>query len=283
MITDVADSILVSPPEITKRPKNIFEQFPRKPEGISALEGGGWTYTDDEHVPGMASLLRWVQRGSGKTPRPLIVDQSSSFFLRRNATQHSVTQKLQYVIQLGDVVFLSPRNGTQSAIIRGPRGRPGLDAIEAPFLSRRGPRGRSGRVVLLDDAPPVTTRGRAGPQGSPGQRGQRGRVIYEESNPQLRGPRGQPGKQGRAVLSCPWEFSYFKRISKTFREQYLLPQVTEVILGRRGKPGEQGPPGVTGRPRVVNEPWEFNFFRRAIHNSREYALLPEVTEITLGR
>ena len=144
LVTVVADTILVSPPEVTKRPRNIFEQFLRKPEDISVLEGNEWTWTDDDHVPGMASLLRWVQRGSGKSPRPLFVDQSALFFLKRKVTHmSSVTQKRQYLIQLGDIVLQSRR--LQPSVVRGPRGRPGLDATADPSIGRRGPRGRSGR------------------------------------------------------------------------------------------------------------------------------------------
>ena len=63
----VADQVLVSPPEVSKRPVDIFEQFLRKPQDVAFYGPQGWDFTDDDHVPGMASLLRWLPtRGYGK-------------------------------------------------------------------------------------------------------------------------------------------------------------------------------------------------------------------------
>ena len=92
LVTVVADTVLVSPPEITKRPKNIFDQFVRKPQDISiwdpafdatgaaggSASGSGWTNPDDLHVPGTASLIRWgVKNGRA---RPILWDSQNYLF-----------------------------------------------------------------------------------------------------------------------------------------------------------------------------------------------------------
>ena len=38
LVTVVADTVPVSPPEVTRRPRNIFEQFLRKPQDLSITQ-----------------------------------------------------------------------------------------------------------------------------------------------------------------------------------------------------------------------------------------------------
>ena len=72
LVRVVADEVRVVPPE-GRRPLNIFDQFLRVPSGIATFDTE-WADVDDEHVPGMASLLRW---GLRQTPRVCLPEPSA--------------------------------------------------------------------------------------------------------------------------------------------------------------------------------------------------------------
>ena len=116
LVTVVADTVLVSPPEVTKRPKNIFDQFVRNPHDISIWDPTtGWTNPDDLHVPGAASLIRWgVKNGRA---RPILWDSQSYLFFwnrcpRSRKVQNVFLQQDTYIFRnAGRVV---PQGSTRS-------------------------------------------------------------------------------------------------------------------------------------------------------------------------
>ena len=58
----VFDRVLVSPPNVAKRPRDIFEQFVRDPEQIATYEAEWKPEISDRVVPGLASILSFLQR-----------------------------------------------------------------------------------------------------------------------------------------------------------------------------------------------------------------------------
>ena len=150
LVTVVADTVLVSPPEVTKRPRNIFEQFLRKPQDISVWDGNEWSNPDDLHVPGTASLIRWGGRSSSRK-RLALFDLSATLFFTRSKS---------------------------SAGSQGPRGRPGRPGVDGQelFLRRRAPAARTRRAQILGDGLPGP-RGMRGLPGPPGPTGLRGRDV----------------------------------------------------------------------------------------------------------
>jgi hypothetical protein len=100
LTTVVADKCLVSPPEkfdgraTTKRPKDIFEQFLRVPEGIATYDGT-WSAVDDRHCPGVESMIRYIRRRT----RPAILDYSTTYFVRNQT--HNTTNRHTETVGIG--------------------------------------------------------------------------------------------------------------------------------------------------------------------------------------
>ena len=119
-----------------------------------------WDETDDDHVPGMASLLRFLQANYGPTQPP--------------------------------VPIVGPRGP------RGARGLCGYES-QVALRGARGPtgdQGRPGRAGACIELLPLALRGRQGLRGEAGIAGPRGHgsVTWLDAGP--RGARGPPGMEG---------------------------------------------------------------------------------------
>jgi hypothetical protein len=219
--TVVADFCLVSPPEVTKKPKDIFEQFLRVPQGIATYDNVEWSATDDEHVPGMASFLRYVR---GRLHRnPMLYDFSTQLFLRKTQKRGST------IIQNSDVFFfvkkvtsVSSGKVQRSLLIvtevqpglRGRRGERGVGVLSAAldeedhlkieltdgtqYVSEQSLKGEKG-----DDGEPGEP-GLPGPPGPPGVSVVLPAVVGFDSGQNgirgMRGLRGRDGRDGRMLV-----------------------------------------------------------------------------------
>ena len=175
LVTVVADTVLVSPPEITKRPKNIFDQFVRKPQDISIWDPTtGWTNPDDLHVPGTASLIRWgVKNGRA---RPILWDSQNYLFFYAKRPQK--VKKKTLFLQQDTYIFRNARGSSEGFTgASGPTG-PG------------GPLGPTGFIGLTG------SKGELGPPGPSGLDGEPG----PEGPPGLPGLPGEPGLDRKSVV-----------------------------------------------------------------------------------
>ena len=175
LVRVVADEVRVVPPE-GRRPLNIFDQFLRVPSGIATYDGE-WSDVDDEHVPGMASLLRW---GLRHTPRTWLPEAYSDFpFVQRSQRPAAPAQTTRRQWFLGDSDFADVARGRPGATgPAGARGRSWFEAASEPFGARcrPGPEGPAGaRARSWFEAASafaeIGARGRAGLQGTRGPLG----------------------------------------------------------------------------------------------------------------
>ena len=185
--------------------------------------------TDDD-VPGLDSLLRWLQQeGLGGGVRNYHITRNS--FTHLTVTDNVVTlagRKGRHGRRgaLGfageDGLSRRGRRGVQG--VRGKRGFVGLTA-EDGGKGRRGERGSRGRRGLLGDEGPTGPRGRRGERGVQGDTGPQGvQGIQGEVGPEgEQGPQGDRGPQGEQGFQGP-----------------------AGPTGSQGTQGPQGPVGDTG-------------------------------------
>jgi hypothetical protein len=255
--TVIADKCYVSPPEITKRPLDIFEQFLRVPSGISVYGKQGWTSIDDQHVPGTESFLRYLR---SRANRPAFFDVSSTFYVRPRARPRRV------VVQTSNDQLYYQKTVKRKKLVL-------FQVSEAPVLYHKGPAGRGIKeakiltapipedpdepiepfpdegklqIIYTDDTEYKSEMSLIGERGLPGEPGPIGPpgvtttevfvipfgVGFDSGGgaSSVRGPRGQRGNDG-----------------KRGRSGILIETETSGVRGARGQRGSDGADGQRGK------------------------------------
>ena len=184
---------------------------------VASLRGEDWVpeEIDDTHVPGLASLLRYLRLHRGQARRVLALPPE-------------------------DQPILARRGRPGNAGDAGPRGFRGVSLTTVdplvPLRAPRGPQGVPGRRAMVGSFPESfpQRRGAQGPAGPQGLHGQRALVApIQEVLPQRRGPQGAPGEAGVHGPRGP---------------RAVITQTSEMLArrGPAGPRGSEGPTGLTG-------------------------------------